>query len=117
MNISHITTISQIEEFLKASSKLNLKPDTKKEIYAWLQTFLIKIKYRKLKKKEKSMVKEFINKVTGYSEVQIKRLLKKAKDGNLRWEKWQKGCFSAVYDEADVGLLHEVDNAHKLTIA
>lgn len=115
MNISHIATIAQIAEFLKASSGLNLKPDTKKEIYAWLQRFLIRGRYQKLKKKEKGVVKEFIVKVTGYSEVQIKRLLKKSKDGKLIWEKWQKGCFSAVYDEIDVGLLHEVDEAHKLS--
>jgi len=115
MNISHITTIAQINEFLEVSSGLNLKPDTKAEIYVWLQTFLLAIGYKKLKKKEKGLVKKYINKITGYSGVQIKRLLKKSKDGKLIWEKWQKGCFMAVYDEIDVGLLHEVDNAHKLS--
>lgn len=115
MNISHITTLTQIVEFLKASSGFALKPGTKQEIYTWLRTFLIKIGYRKLKKKEKKIVKEFIIKVTGYSEVQIKRLIKKSKEGDLRWKKWQKGCFVAVYDEIDVSLLHEVDKAHKLS--
>lgn len=115
MNISHITTLTQVREFLKASIEFKLKPGPKHEVYDWLRTFLIKTGYRKLKKKEKSVVKEFIDKVTGYSDVQIKRLLKKSKDGKLRWRKWQKGCFSAVYDEIDVDLLHEVDNAHKLS--
>jgi len=115
MNISHITTLTQIREFLKASSEFKLKPGSKQEIYAWLQILLIKLKYRKLKKKEKSIVKEFIKKVTEYSDVQIKRLLKKSKEGKLRWKKWQKGCFSAVYDEIDVGLLHEVDTTHRLS--
>lgn len=115
MNISHIATLTQIKEFLKASSEFKLKPGSKQEIYAWLQAFLIKIEYRKLKKKEKGLVKEYIMKVTGYSGVQIKRLLKKCKAGELRWKKWQKGCFSAVYDEVDEGLLHEVDSAHRLS--
>ena len=79
MNISHITTITQIKEFLKASSGFNMKPGTKAEIYAWLQTFLIKIEYGRLKKKGKGQVKEYIAKVTGYSDVQIKRLLKKSR--------------------------------------
>lgn len=115
MNISHITTLSQIGEFLKASSEFKLMPDSKQEVYAWLRTFLIKIGYRRLKKKEKALVKAYIMRVTGYSEVQIKRLLKKSKEGKLEWKKWQKGCFSAVYTETDIELLHEVDKAHALS--
>lgn len=114
MNISHIQTVPQITEFLKTNLPL-IKPDSKANTYDWLRTFLIKIKYRKLKKKEKVIVKNYIEKVTGYSKIQIKRLLKKSKDGKLHWRKWQKGCFSAVYDANDVGLLHEVDKAHKLS--
>ncbi len=67
MNISHITSLSQIEHFLKASSEMALKPDSKQETYEWLQRFLLKIGYRKLKKKDKKTVKAFIQKVTGYS--------------------------------------------------
>ena len=115
MNISHIISLEQIKNFLKASSDLTIEPGSKKEVYAWLQDLLLRIKYRKLGKKDKGTVKVFIRKITGYSDKQIKRLIKKHKDGTLRWEKWQKGCFSAVYDEIDVGLLHEVDNAHKLS--
>jgi len=114
MNISHIITLSQVKDFLKASSEMALKPGSKQETYEWLQGFLLKICYRKLKKKEKRMAKEFIQKVTGYSEKQIKRLLKKHKDGVLKWRKWQKGCFSAVYDDSDIGLLHETDSMHQL---
>ena len=114
MNISHIQTVPQITEFLKINFPL-IKPDSKANTYHWLRAFLIKIQYRKLKKKEKKFVKNYIKKVTGYSEVQIKRLLKKSRQGKLHWKKWQKGCFSAVYDATDVGLLHEVDKAHKLS--
>ncbi|MFA4891306.1 MAG: integrase [Candidatus Gracilibacteria bacterium] len=115
MNISHIISLEQIKNFLKASSDLIIEPGSKKEVYAWLQTLLLRIKYRKLGKKDKGTVKVFIQKVTGYCDKQIKRLLKKHKDGTLQWEKWQKGCFAAVYNEIDVGLLHEVDEAHKLS--
>ena len=115
MNISHIVSLEQIKNFLKASSDLTIEPDSKQEVYAWLQTLLLRIKYRRLGKKDKGTVKVFIRKVTGYCDKQIKRLLKKHKDGTLRWKKWQKGCFSAVYDQIDVGLLHEVDRAHRLS--
>jgi transposase InsO family protein len=61
------------------------------------------------------MAKKFIEKVTGYSNVQIKRLIKRHRDGTLKWEPWQKGCFSQVYSEEDIDLLHKVDDAHRLS--
>jgi transposase InsO family protein len=115
MNISHITTLALIENFLKASSDSDFRPNSKQEIYEWLQNFLLKIHYRKLKKKEKRTVKTFINKVTGYSQVQIKRLLKKHKESTLKWIPWQKTSFTAIYSEKDIGLLHETDFVHRLS--
>lgn len=115
MNISHIKTLVQIQEFLQGVSQLQLEPGSKAEVYKWLEKLLLDIKYRKLKKKEKGMVKLFVKKVTGYSLVQIKRLLKKFRNGTLKWGKWQKGCFSLIYDETDIDLLHKVDEAHRLS--
>lgn len=115
MNISHITSLSQIENFLKASSEMTLKPSSKEETYQWLQEFLLKIGYRKLKKREKRLVKKYIQKVTGYSLVQVKRLLNKHRHGTLKWVKWQKGSFRSVYNQKDIDLLHEVDSVHRLS--
>lgn len=115
MNISHVTNLKQIEDFLKASSEMNLKPGTKEEIYSWIQKLLLAVGYRKLKKKEKRLVKEFIEKITGYCSQQVKRLIKKYRDGTLRWEKWQKCSFRAVYSEKDIELLHNVDSVHQLS--
>lgn len=115
MNISHITNLKHIEDFLKASSEMNLRPGTKEEIYSWLQKLLLDVGYRKLKKKEKRLVKEFIEKITGYCSQQVKRLIKKYRDGTLRWKKWQKGSFRAVYSEKDIELLHDVDSVHQMS--
>lgn len=115
MNISPITTITQIENFLKGNSNLDFKLNSKQEMYEWLEKLLLKICYRKLKKKDKKTVKMYIKKVTGYSEVQIKRLLKKYRDGTLKWTKWQLSSFASVYSETDIGLLHNVDAVHRLS--
>lgn len=115
MNISHITSLSQVKDFLQASLTMTLRPDSKQETYAWLQQFFLEIGYRKLKKKDKAMVKTFIRKVTGYGEKQLKRLITKHRNGTLRWKKWQKSCFRAVYSEKDIDLLHEVDRVHHLS--
>lgn len=115
MDITSIRTLADIEKFLVSSERWDLKPGKKQEIYEWIQHFLLQIKYRKLRKKEKHMVRMFLQKVTGYSLVQLKRLLQKHRDGTLLWKPWQKGCFSAIYDEKDIEMLHRVDSAHKLS--
>lgn len=115
MNISQIISLSQIEDFLQASSDLALRPDTKEKTYIWLQQLLLGIGYRKLKRKEKRTVKLFIQKVTGYGEKQLKRLITKHRNGTLRWKKWQKNSFRAVYTDQDIALLHDVDQAHHLS--
>lgn len=115
MDISHITNLKQVEDFLKTSTDFTLKPNSKKEIYEWMRKFLLKIGYRKLKKKEKKIAKVFIQKVTGYCEKQVKRLLKKHRDGKLFWKPWQNNSFAAIYDEKDIELLHHVDSAHHLS--
>lgn len=114
MDISNITTLAEIEKFLKSSTHWELKPGGKKETYEWMQRLLLKIRYRKLRKKEKKLVKDFLKKVTGYCEKQIKRLLKKYRNGTLYWKPWQKNFFATVYDENDVALLHKVDGVHRL---
>ncbi len=115
MDISCISTLEQIKTFLASSAEWDIKPGKKKEIYRWMQELLAKIRYRGLRKKEKKLVKIFLQKVTGYSQRHIKRLLQKHRRGTLRWEIWQKNSFAAVYGEYDIGLLHAVDSAHHLS--
>lgn len=114
MDISKIATLSDIEKFLKSSGDWELKPNGKKETYEWMQRLLLKIRYTKLRKKEKKLVKDFLKKVTGYCEKQIKRLLKKHRRGTLFWKPWQKNFFASVYTENDIALLHKVDSVHRL---
>jgi len=114
MNINHIQSLEQVEDFLQKMGQVELETSSKKEVYEWMQKVLFTLRYGSLKKKEKGLVKDFLKKITGYSTVQLKRLLKKQKQGKLKWAKWQKGTFSAVYGEEDISLLHKVDSAHSL---
>lgn len=115
MDISKIRTLGDIEKFLAASQEWNFTAGNKKEIYAWIQEFLVRIRYRKLRKKEKQLVKKFLRRVTGYSEIQLKRLLSKHRAGKLEWKVWQKGTFTSIYEEHDIALLHDIERAHRLS--
>lgn len=114
MDISKIATLPQIKEFLENTQEFSLAASSKPEVYEWLNKLLIKLKYHKLRKKDKGVVKRFIRKVTGYSAVQLKRLIAKQKKGQLYWQAWQKNSFPRVYSDEDIALLHALDSAHKL---
>ena len=111
MNILHIKAIPQMIDFLARNRGQPWdKPKIlKKEIYEWLSSTLIAVDYRRLRKKQKRVVKRFIRKVTGYSDIQIKRLISKYKQGRLIWKPWQCNESNKIYTPQDIDLLHQVD--------
>jgi len=117
MDISHLKTVEEMEKFLQQHRKESIKPqaESKKELYRWINDLLLKIKYRRLTKKEKGIVKKFLKKTTNYSKTQIKRLISKHRQGKLKWICWQKKSSPTFYTRADIELLHHVDEAHRLS--
>ena len=78
MNDSRICSLKQIKEFLKLDQNFNFKISNKKDKYNWVEQALGKFRYHSLKKKkEKMIVRKYIEKVTGLSKVQLTRLTKK----------------------------------------
>ena len=51
MDLSHIGTVPQMQDFLKSTDKAVLQTLSKKELYTYLRELLTSIKYRNLKKK------------------------------------------------------------------
>jgi hypothetical protein len=107
-----------MEEFLKSSKHLELKAQGRQEVYDWISKQVNRIKYFKLDKKEKSITINYLVKISGYSKIQIKKLLgRKYRKGTLKltlsntWGK--RNTFTKVYIEADIELLAETDNLHR----
>jgi len=113
MDISNIRSLEQMKQFLKkiSNEKFTLSAKNKEEIYTWINGILVSVKYLCLPKKQKGIVIRFIKSITNYSDKQIKRLIRKYKNGNLSWKKWQKNKFKQKYNYNDVSLLHKVDAA------
>ena len=116
MELSQISTLEDIKKFLKGVEQINISAKgSKKETYAFLRDFLIKTKYLSRRKKEKGIMKEYLLKVTGYSERHLKRLIAKHKTKGLCWKVWQKNSYSKIYTNEDIALLHKVDSAHRMS--
>jgi len=77
-----------------------------------ISTFLEQVGYHRLKKKQKGLVRKLLLRATGYSQVQLKRLISKHRKGKLHWKPWQHGG-GRLYNDCDIALLHEADTAHQ----
>lgn len=116
MNDSRMVSIAQLKEFLKVSAAIHFQATNRKETYVWLNETLHKFQYTRLKKrKDKSLVKQYVVKVTGWSEAHVKRLLARKQNRKFvglarAWGK--RHSFPSVYTPEDIALLAETDNLH-----
>ena len=77
MDDSHITSIAELAEFVKAAKQISLKGAKQKEVYEWVEKTLGRFRYFSIKKKEKTIVKNYLLAVTGLSDAQMTRLIAK----------------------------------------
>jgi len=116
MDDSRIVSIAQLKDFLKVGKDIKFIAVNKKQKYAWINNCLVKFRYLRLRKKDKSSVLKYIRQVAGLSAVHLKRLLKRRKDNKGKLfvsENWgKKNTFTTVYGPSDVQQLVKVDNAH-----
>lgn len=114
MNDTHINTIAQLIEFLKGSQKMCFKAQSRDEKYKWITKVLCKFKYFKLKRKDKRVVKDYIEMITGYSRSQTTRLISKQKNkGEIVVSDIRKrNKFNKIYSSEDILLLAKTDKVH-----
>jgi transposase InsO family protein len=109
-------TVDQIREFRELNGAVSFSSTSRQEKYAWINSALTKFGYARLRgKKDKGVIKGYIQRMTGISARQLKRLItRKRKTGVVALSaKWgAKNRFQAVYGPAEVLLLAETDNLH-----
>jgi len=114
MNDSSIVSIQDIKEFLKVDNGIKFTAISKREKYKWIDEVLTKFRYLALKKKkDKSIVRKYIRKMTGLSNAQTTRIIKKKKQcGIAALSSKKKNSFAQKYDAPDIALLVKTDNLH-----
>jgi len=116
MKNTHISSIKEIEEFLQGNHKISFSIPSKKERYKLIRNILFRFNYRKLNKKEKGFVKNYLVKLTGYTEPHTKKLIKRWLDNKSRLiytEKKERNCFVKKYYPSDIKLLIKTDSVHE----
>jgi transposase InsO family protein len=114
MNDDNLVTIAQLETFTAASGGITFSAHSRKQKYAWIEKILQRFWYTSSKKKNRSVIKSFVMKMTGYSDAQMTRLI--AKMRAMRRiavpDAPRRNSFPARYTTDDVARLAETDNAH-----
>ena len=115
MQDDNVVSISQIEEFLKLNSDgTKFLAENKVERNLWIENVLQKFKYFSCRKKEKTIVKKYIAKMTGLSKTQTKKLVaKKRKFGKIIVAYSNCRRFPKIYNACDIALLIKTDNLHE----
>ena len=113
MNDSPLKTIEELKRFLKSSTLLAFKGQKRKEIYEWVEDTIIKFDYHALLKKDKRIVKQYLEKITGYSRAQVTRLIaKQRKTGRVTVTECNHHIFPKIYSDQDICLLAHTDELH-----
>jgi hypothetical protein len=104
----------QIREFLRSSQPIEFGGCGREEKYAWVERVLSAQKYGELGKRERGVVRAYVEKVTGMSTAHTTRLIRVFLDqGKVHAARYQRHTFAVRYTVEDVALLAEVDRAHE----
>jgi hypothetical protein len=109
MNDDHIISVTQLTELLKHGNCVKFKSSNKKQTYEWVGKTLGKFRYFSESKKNRGIIKNYIITLTGYSEGQVDKLIKRRKKfGKVFLFERTQHTFPKKYEMEDVHLLSEV---------
>ena len=110
-----IQSVEEMEEFLHANQKAEFLIETRKDKYDFISRTLVKFRYSTAKRKAKKIIFRYLSKITGYSHVQMKRLIKEWKEKGLvaKTREKNKTSFQRKYKAEDLALLIKTDIVHK----
>jgi hypothetical protein len=113
MNDDKLDSPSAIKAFWGCTDKLEFQM-TKAARYEWIAGTLKRTNYFKLRKKDKGPVREYMERMTGYSWSQLERLI-----AQYREKRWigkadsNRHIFAKKYTQSDILLLAQTDEAHQ----
>lgn len=113
MNDSHVFSISQLRDFLKLDHCIQFRATSCAERCQWINEVLDRFGYFKIRKKDKGIIRDYLEKMTGLSASQLSRLIaRKRKCGHVFITQTKRHRFPTIYDPRDIELLVETDNLH-----
>lgn len=116
MNAPHFYSLEQVKLFLKtnASIQYELAYSRKQEIYNWISRILIQFSYSRCKRKDRTTIQAYLQKITGYSKSHTKLLIRAYYQGGLKYrgDDYRRRKFPRIYGPVEIALLIRTDLVH-----
>jgi len=113
MNDEKLVTVEQVKRFLAESKELDFEGVSILERYKWIESILVRFTYQRLNRDEKGVIRQYLEKVSGYSRAQVCRLIRQFKqDGRVRKAGCKRHRFPTKYTQKDIALLARTDDLH-----
>ena len=114
MNDSRSLSLEELEAFVRSSSGLEFKGQSREQSYAWIESRLRHYRYLHQGRTAKGIIRQYVQKMTGYSPAQLTRLIAQfRRSQHVRVRPYQRHRFPSKYTRQDHVLLAEVDQAHE----
>lgn len=113
MDDKQLRTLEQVKQFVDSSQGIEFNGINLKEKYHWIEEALRKFKYQRLKKAGKGVIRQYIEKVTGYSRSQVAKLVSRYRQsGKIKPTEYHRHRFPQKYNAVEVALLAMTDELH-----
>ena len=114
MNDTRVMSIEELQAFLNSSDGLNFSGCSRSEAYAWIEKTLRQYKYLARPRAEKGLLRQYLQKMSGYSAAQLTRLIDQFHcSGQVRVRPYRRHRFPTKFTRDDQLLLVEVDEVHE----
>jgi transposase InsO family protein len=114
LDTARLRTIEQVESFLQGTAEVGFSPPPESERYEWIGRTLKQFAYQSSDRRQRGLLRCFIQRVTGYSRAQLNRLIAQHRDSHGL--KDRRGApavpFAKRYGPAALRCLIEIDRAH-----
>jgi len=102
-----------MRQLLKAAATLSFSATNTAEAYRWIEEMLRATRYATLRKKDRGIVRQYLQTMTGYSVAQLTRLIARwRKAGRLRVTQYRRHSFARRFTDHDIVVLAQTDDAH-----
>ncbi len=113
MNDKQLRTLEQVKQFVANSQGIEFNGIDRREKYRWTEEVLRKFQYQRLKKDGKGVIRQYVEKVTGYSRAQVNRLVGQyQQSGKVKLAEYRRHRFPQKYTVVEVALLAMTDELH-----
>jgi hypothetical protein len=113
MDDKQLRTLEQVKQFMNSTQGIEFNGTNLREKYHWTEEVLKKFKYQWLRKTGKGVIRQYVEKVTGYSRSQVNRLIwRYRQSGKIKPTQYHRHHFPQKYTMAEVALLSATDELH-----